>query len=113
MLRPSRTTARRSAWWASPNGAAIAFDQGAAGEVSHAEGDRVAQAVAEGDIALPAPAFAPQTPVVVPKYGRGLVTAVAADRVSIVFPDGQTREFLQQFVRPAGVEVGERDLPAS
>ena len=58
------------------------------------------------------PAFAPREAVVVPKYGQGKVVAAAADRISIEFPDGQTRAFLSRFVQPA--EAAEAaDSPAA
>lgn len=36
----------------------------------------------------------------VPKFGQGRVTSVAADKVTLVFPDSQTRTFLRQYVTP-------------
>jgi ATP-dependent DNA helicase RecQ len=34
----------------------------------------------------------------VPKYGEGVVQAVAGDQVTIDFPDGEQRSFLKDFV---------------
>ena len=50
-----------------------------------------AQALAEDGIA-------PQSPVTVLRYGEGRIEAVHGDRVSVLFPDGQTRDFLREFV---------------
>jgi ATP-dependent DNA helicase RecQ len=36
-----------------------------------------------------------------PKYGRGRVVSVEDDRVSVTFPDGETRTFKREFVRRA------------
>jgi ATP-dependent DNA helicase RecQ len=41
-------------------------------------------------------------PVRVPKYGRGVVEEVAGERISVRFPNGETREFLDRYVRPVG-----------
>ncbi len=35
----------------------------------------------------------------VPKYGRGLVTSIADDKVSVKFPDGEERTFKREFVK--------------
>lgn len=47
------------------------------------------------------PRFKPGDAVTVPRYGEGRVAAVAADRVQVSFADGQTRDFLEEFVAPA------------
>jgi ATP-dependent DNA helicase RecQ len=46
----------------------------------------------------PASSFEPGARVKVPKYGEGVVQAVAGDQVSIDFPDGEQRSFLKDFV---------------
>jgi ATP-dependent DNA helicase RecQ len=35
-----------------------------------------------------------------PKYGRGRVVSAEGDKVSVKFPDGETRTFKREFVRP-------------
>lgn len=35
----------------------------------------------------------------VPKYGRGLVTSIADDKVNVKFPDGEERTFKREFVK--------------
>ena len=52
-------------------------------------------------IEVAAPAFATGERVRVPKYDEGTVLAVAADQVTIAFPDGETRIFVADFVTPA------------
>lgn len=47
------------------------------------------------------PRFRPGDAVTVPRYGEGRVAAIAADRVRVSFADGQTRDFLEEFVAPA------------
>jgi ATP-dependent DNA helicase RecQ len=46
----------------------------------------------------PASTFEPGARVRVPKYGEGVVQAVAGDQVTIDFPDGEQRAFLKDFV---------------
>jgi ATP-dependent DNA helicase RecQ len=46
----------------------------------------------------PAASFEPGARVKVPKYGGGVVLAMAGDQVSIEFPDGEHRSFLKDFV---------------
>jgi ATP-dependent DNA helicase RecQ len=46
----------------------------------------------------PASCFAPGARVKVPKYGEGVVLAVAGDQVTIEFPDGEHRSFLKDYV---------------
>jgi ATP-dependent DNA helicase RecQ len=41
------------------------------------------------------------SPVRVPKYGEGLVVSSAGDKITIQFPDRQTRTFLRDYVSPA------------
>jgi ATP-dependent DNA helicase RecQ len=48
-----------------------------------------------------APAFEVGARARVPKYGEGVVTAVAGDQVTIEFPDQEQRTFLAGFVEPA------------
>jgi ATP-dependent DNA helicase RecQ len=48
-----------------------------------------------------APAFEVGARVQVPKYGKGVVLAVAGEQVTIEFPDQETRSFLAEFVEPA------------
>jgi len=48
-----------------------------------------------------APAFEAGARVQVPKYGAGVVLAVAGDQVTIEFPDQETRSFMADFVEPA------------
>jgi ATP-dependent DNA helicase RecQ len=52
----------------------------------------------------PGPHFAAGEQVRVPKFDIGTVTGVAADQVTIAFPDHSTRTFLAEFVTPAGGE---------
>jgi ATP-dependent DNA helicase RecQ len=40
------------------------------------------------------------SPVRVPKYGEGRVVSVAGEKITIVFPDSQTRTFLRNYVEP-------------
>ncbi|MEN3364542.1 MAG: ATP-dependent helicase RecQ, partial [Burkholderiales bacterium] len=40
------------------------------------------------------------SPVKVPRYGEGRVVAVVGEKVTIVFPDNQTRTFLRNYVQP-------------
>jgi ATP-dependent DNA helicase RecQ len=47
----------------------------------------------------PASIFAPGERVTVPKYGEGEVVSCAGDQVAIVFPDGEQRSFLKEFVQ--------------
>ena len=49
----------------------------------------------------PAALFAPGARVKVPKFDAGTVRSVAADQVTIEFPDSSTRTFLADFVTPA------------
>jgi ATP-dependent DNA helicase RecQ len=58
-----------------------------------------AEAEAERAAHPAAPAFARGDPVVVPRYGRGLVDACDAEGVTVVFPGGERRMFLTGFVR--------------
>jgi ATP-dependent DNA helicase RecQ len=46
----------------------------------------------------PSSSFEPGARVKVPKYGEGVVQAVAGDQVTIGFPDGEQRSFLRDFV---------------
>jgi ATP-dependent DNA helicase RecQ len=39
-------------------------------------------------------------PVKVPKYGEGRVVSVAGEKITIIFPDSQTRTFLRNYVEP-------------
>jgi ATP-dependent DNA helicase RecQ len=39
-------------------------------------------------------------PVEVPRYGEGRVRDATCERVQIEFPDGVTRHFLSEYVRP-------------
>lgn len=41
------------------------------------------------------------SPVRVAKYGEGRVVSSAGDKITITFPDSQTRTFLRDYVRPA------------
>jgi ATP-dependent DNA helicase RecQ len=50
------------------------------------------------------PAIKPGDAVHLQKFGMGRVTAVRADTVSIVFPDGESRTFLREYVRPGHSE---------
>jgi ATP-dependent DNA helicase RecQ len=62
----------------------------------------VKQTPAAGDGAPPKkqpPALAEGDAVRLPKYGRGLVQAVEDDKVSVKFPDGETRTFKREFVK--------------
>ena len=36
--------------------------------------------------------------VSVPRYGRGIVEAVTGERISVSFPNGETRDFLRPYV---------------
>lgn len=45
--------------------------------------------------------FDPGALVSVPRYGEGRVEAVAGERITIVFPDGATRNFRADYVRAA------------
>jgi ATP-dependent DNA helicase RecQ len=47
----------------------------------------------------PASTFDAGARVKVPKYGKGVVLAVAGDQVTIEFPDGEQRSFLKDFVK--------------
>jgi ATP-dependent DNA helicase RecQ len=49
----------------------------------------------------PATSFEAGATVRVPKYGEGVVQAVAGDQVTIAFPDGEQRSFLKDFVEHA------------
>jgi ATP-dependent DNA helicase RecQ len=50
----------------------------------------------------PASTFEPGARVKVPKYGEGVVLAVAGDQVTIEFPDGEQRAFVKDFVERIG-----------
>ena len=52
--------------------------------------------------------FKPGDTVRVPRYGEGRVEAVAAERVRVSFADGQTRDFVQDFVTPAACVAPEQ-----
>jgi ATP-dependent DNA helicase RecQ len=39
--------------------------------------------------------------VILPKHGRGRITAVDGDAVIVTFPDGRSRKFKREFARPA------------
>jgi ATP-dependent DNA helicase RecQ len=57
----------------------------------------------EGDAAPAPPSLPPSLPAVgevvrVPRYGRGVVAAVSAEGVTVVFPEGSKRVFLPAFV---------------
>jgi len=62
----------------------------------------------DGDAKRAAAAALPQAGelVSVPRYGRGVVEAVSAEGVTVVFPEGARRVFLPAFVRRA--QTGER-----
>jgi ATP-dependent DNA helicase RecQ len=47
------------------------------------------------------PALAVGSPVQVARYGEGRVVSSAEEKVTIVFPDNQTRTFLREYVKPA------------
>lgn len=47
-----------------------------------------------------APAMKAGSAVKVPKYGEGRVVSVAGEKITIVFPDSQTRTFLRNYVEP-------------
>jgi ATP-dependent DNA helicase RecQ len=47
---------------------------------------------------VPVEALVPGTAVRVPKYGEGQVKSVSGDKVTIVFPNRQTRTFLRDYV---------------
>jgi ATP-dependent DNA helicase RecQ len=49
----------------------------------------------------PAACFDAGDRVKVPKYGEGVVLAVAGDQVTIAFPDGESRSFLKEYVEHA------------
>jgi ATP-dependent DNA helicase RecQ len=49
----------------------------------------------------PAPAFEPGAHVRVPRYGAGVVAAVAGDQISIDLGEEGTKTFMAEFVRPA------------
>jgi ATP-dependent DNA helicase RecQ len=73
------------------------------------EGDAGADAQASRSAA---PAFARGDPVVVPRYGRGLVDACDAEGVTVVFPGGARRMFLASFVRRVPARGGrQQKLP--
>jgi ATP-dependent DNA helicase RecQ len=46
------------------------------------------------------PSLKAGSPVKVPKYGEGRVVAAAGEKITIVFPDSQTRTFLRNYVEP-------------
>jgi ATP-dependent DNA helicase RecQ len=46
------------------------------------------------------PSFKAGNPVRVPKYGEGRVVSVAGEKITIIFPDSQTRTFLRNYVEP-------------
>jgi ATP-dependent DNA helicase RecQ len=46
------------------------------------------------------PSMKAGTSVKVPKYGEGRVVSVAGEKITIVFPDSQTRTFLRTYVEP-------------
>ena len=48
-----------------------------------------------------APVLHAGSTVKVPKYGEGMVVSAAGDKVTIRFPDSQTRTFLSSYVEPA------------
>jgi ATP-dependent DNA helicase RecQ len=50
----------------------------------------------------PASVFEAGARVKVPKYGEGVVLAMAGDQVSIAFPDGEHRSFLKDYVEHVG-----------
>jgi len=60
------------------------------------EFDREAEAGPE-----PGPSFTPGQHATVPKYGEGVVQAVAGDQVTLAFPDGGQKTFVAGFVTPA------------
>jgi ATP-dependent DNA helicase RecQ len=47
------------------------------------------------------PSLKAGSPVKVPKYGEGRVVSAAGDKVTIIFPDGQTKTFLRNYVEPS------------
>jgi len=59
------------------------------------EFDREAEAGPE-----PGPSFTPGQHATVPKYGEGVVQAVAGDQVTLAFPDGGQKTFVAGFVTP-------------
>jgi len=72
------------------------------------------------DGTAPAPAAAPGAAslpergeiVSVPRYGRGIVDAVDAEGIAVVFPEGSRRVFLAAFVRRRGAPRGRAPRPA-
>jgi ATP-dependent DNA helicase RecQ len=57
---------------------------------------------ARGHAGAPAPpgdTLMPGTAVRVPKYGEGRVQSVSGEKIAIVFPSGQTRTFLRNYVK--------------
>jgi ATP-dependent DNA helicase RecQ len=74
-------------------------------------GDDDADAANAGE-AAPAPALpAVGDTVKVPRYGRGVVAAVDAEGIAVVFPEGSRRTFLPAFVKRVGRSPG-RGEPA-
>jgi ATP-dependent DNA helicase RecQ len=77
-----------------------------------AEREADAQPAAEADAATLRPALARGDLVSVPRYGRGIVDAVDAEGVAVVFAEGSRRVFLPAFVRPLGAARQRRRGPA-
>jgi len=74
---------------------------GAAGGTAAAGGDASAAPMPErGEI------------VSVPRYGRGIVDAVDAEGIAVVFPEGSRRVFLASFVRRQPPSRGRSPRPA-
>jgi ATP-dependent DNA helicase RecQ len=92
---------------------AAAFE--AAERETKAEAERADEAAAASNSAPPgeeAPLPQPGELVRVPRYGRGVVEAVSAEGVTVVFPEGTKRVFLPSFVRREGAQGRQRREPA-
>ena len=70
-------------------------------EIRDDEFDIAAPEPETGYVQMEGPHFEPGAQVRVPKFDVGTVTSVAADQVTIAFPDQSTRTFLADFVTPA------------
>ncbi len=78
----------------------------AAARAAAEDEDRVAEGAAnDSDVAAtPAPPLpALGDPVKVPRYGRGIVEAVDAEGITVLFPEGSRRVFLAAFVKRMAV----------
>jgi ATP-dependent DNA helicase RecQ len=79
-----------------------------------AERERAAEAVDVERGAMPesGPSFQRGELVTVPRYGRGVVDAVDAEGVAVVFPEGSRRVFLAGFVRRQTAQPRRSSRPA-